>query len=202
VDPRNLNAHYIFDKLVLNVSTRRNPEAPWLTSQMVEILGSWLQPTDRGLEWGAGRSTIWFAKRLAHLTSVESDAGWHAQVKEMIERNHIANVTLHNQSSEPGYVEVVDEIPSNSLNFVLVDGAFARDQCAWRAIPLLKSGGILVIDNIERYLPSTSHSPSARRAGESRWDSASWDAFAAEVANWRHIWTSNGVSDTALWVKP
>jgi len=69
-------------------------------------------------------------------------------------------------------------------------------------VPLLKSGGILVIDNIERYLPSTSHSPSARRAGESRWDSASWDAFAAEVANWRHIWTSNGVSDTALWVKP
>jgi hypothetical protein len=46
-----------------------HPDVPWLTRQAVEILEDWLKPGYVGLEWGSGRSTLWFARRVSHLTS-------------------------------------------------------------------------------------------------------------------------------------
>ncbi|MCK5642361.1 MAG: hypothetical protein KAJ19_16255 [Gammaproteobacteria bacterium] len=48
---------------------RMHPDVPWLTRQAVEILEDWLKPGYVGLEWGSGRSTLWFARRVSHLTS-------------------------------------------------------------------------------------------------------------------------------------
>jgi hypothetical protein len=58
---------YVKNRLALMAYERFNPEQPWLTRNMIEILENWLKPTDVGLEFGSGRSTTWFARRVRHL---------------------------------------------------------------------------------------------------------------------------------------
>lgn len=60
---------------------------------------------------------------------------------------------------------------------------------------LLRPGGVLVLDNAETYLPTTSRSP---------WNSTApatpeWQRFVDLSADWRCVWTTNGVWDTAIW---
>ena len=183
---------------------------PWLTRQANEILQSWLRKTDVGLEWGAGRSTVWFSKRVANLTSVEHDLVWYEKVKAQIAVHGIGNVhlcpiklplTLDKSQSNP-YVAIVDSFPNNGLDFVLVDGKY-RIECTFKVLNKIKPGGLLIIDNINLFLPSDSHSPNSRNkcAGPS---SKEWLLLANMLSSWRCmcIWTSNGVNDTAIWVKP
>ena len=84
----------------------------------------------------------------------------------------------------------------------MVDGDF-RGECALAALPKLKLGGVIIIDNVERYLPheKPSCSPNSRSLNDGC-ESDSWSCFKDLVDGWRSIWTSNGVCDTALWIKP
>jgi predicted O-methyltransferase YrrM len=200
---RNWTPRYAESKLLLKLFQIRYPDAPWLTQQMVEILAGWLRPTDIGLEWGSGRSTLWFSRRLAQLTSVENNPGWHAKVQSMLRENNIANATLHLRATEQEYVGIAEDFAPASLDFALVDGGVARHLCALRAIPILKPGGLLVVDNINWFLESPSRSPGSRKPGDhSRPEFALWDQFRRQVSSWRHVWTTNRVTDTAMWVKP
>lgn len=80
---QHISFKYLVDKVELYLHERAHPDEPWITKQAVATLSSWLKPTDRGLEWGAGRSTAWFARRVAHVTSVESDPVWFERVRQM-----------------------------------------------------------------------------------------------------------------------
>src|SRR5436309_14146462 len=111
---------------------------------MVKILGSWLRPGDSGLEWGSGRSTLWFAKRVDRLLSIEHDEYWHRRISSQILENGIHNVDYRLCLKESEYISSADHLPRESLDFVLVDG-IGRDRCAMAALPLLKSGGSLVL---------------------------------------------------------
>lgn len=209
---RHWSPRYVFNRLMLSGYERLNPDMPWLTRSMIGILASRLKPTDLGLEWGSGRSTVWLAQRVAHLTSVESDPQWIVRVRAMIDKTDSSTrVTLHQADIGPGdvldpansaYVRLGKAIARGSLDFVLVDGAL-RDHCAAVAIDLLKPGGLLIIDNVERYVPQVkkSHSPVARGLGDG-FGSGEWEQVYRRIENWECIWTSNGVTDTALWVKP
>ena len=47
-----------------------------LDAQAISILASVLRPSDNGLEYGSGRSTVWFARRTTSLISVETSRLW------------------------------------------------------------------------------------------------------------------------------
>src|SRR5438093_547044 len=83
---------YIFDRLHQIAYQWRYPDSPWLTELMVNILGSWLRPGDSGLEWGSRRSTLWFAKRVDRLLSIEHDEYWHRRISSQILQKAIHNV--------------------------------------------------------------------------------------------------------------
>jgi hypothetical protein len=68
---RHWTPRYIIDKLKWSAYARQTPDLPWLTPQANQILSTVLHPTDAGIEWGSGRSTVWFSKKLRNLTSVE-----------------------------------------------------------------------------------------------------------------------------------
>ena len=191
---------YIGDRLRVLAYERKHPDAPWLTGSMVSILESWLRSSDVGLEWGSGRSTIWLAKRIKHLVSVEHDKSWHEKVVHELNKQALSNVDYKLCPNEADYVSVVKNLPSESLDFCLVDGQY-RDECANAAIPKIRTGGILVIDNCNWYLPSTSRSPNSRPLRE-RKSTEEWSLFLDLTKNWRCIWTTSGVTDSGLWLKP
>lgn len=203
---RHWSIRYIVDRIALAFHERLNPDAPWLTRTMVEILGCWLQKTDVGVEFGSGRSTIWFAARVAKLISVEHDREWSVRVQQMLSTNGLESKVSYRfadpSNLETSYLAVFSDLADSSTDFFLIDGIF-RDKCAIAAVPKLKPGGLLIVDNANWYLPPPiqQRSPATRVAGEGH-ATALWSDFAETVSRWRCVWTSNGVTDTAFWVKP
>lgn len=182
------------------VYQHRYPNAPWLGREMVRLLENWLTPDDRGFEWGSGRSTMWFAERVGYLVSVEHNEEWYRQVHTTLSDKGVKNVDYQLCRDQSGYCKVASNYPSESFDFCLVDG-IVRDKCALTAISLLKPGGIVIIDDCNRYLPTTSRSPFSRRPMEGP-ETEIWATYLECVKGWRRIWTTNGITDSGLWVKP
>ncbi len=166
-----------------------------------------LRPSDIGAEFGSGRSTLWLARRCAHLISVEHDPVWHAKVAEVLAEQEITNVDYQchpeGESDQTGelsrYVQVARLFGDQTIDFALVDGSY-RDYVALSVLPKIKPGGMLIIDNVNWFLPSPTRSPNSRRPSQAPATTA-WDQVAVQLADWRRIWTSSGVWDTAIFVK-
>ena len=206
---RHWTPRYVVDRLQLMFYARSHPDVPWLCRDAIEILNCWLKPTDRGFEWGSGRSTLWLAQRVSHLTSVEHDEAWAHKVTEKLRANGAAHrVDYHlapdgkEERFDSQYVGIVHELRPGVLDFCLVDGV-SRDHCALACLDKLKPGGIIIIDNVERYVPRVPKSPGPEaRTMEQGPASRMWGRFVQATAEWRCIWTTNNVWDTAVWFKP
>ena len=186
----------------------RHPNLPWLTRGANDFLSSYVISSDFGLEFGSGRSTLWFAARISKLVSVEHDKDWHAKVSASLVQQRLANVDYRYldvaledfSATEMAIREITDPFPAGSFDFVLVDGVH-RDICTREALGLIRPGGILVIDNVNRHLPSNSMSPESRSL-EMGPEEGEWESIAETLKKWRHFWTSSGVTDTAIYFKP
>ena len=204
---RHWTPRYVIARGRVIADQRLHPTHPWLTSQSVKLLSGLLQPDDTALEFGSGRSTRWFAKRVGKLTSVEHDKEWHRQGLERLKIEAISNVYLllrpmdvpESDGSKSGYVQVAHDFADGSVDFCLVDGMY-RGACALAVVPKLRQGGFMAIDNAGWFLPSTSRTPAARAVGTGGYD-ADWDRFIALTSSWRRIWTTSGVTDTVLMFK-
>ncbi len=174
---------------------RLHPDEPWLTPGAVTFLKTALRPDMRGLEFGSGRSTRWYASQLQHLLSIEHHQGWYEKVKAELQQRGVRNVDYrhvalsHPESAPtfpeydplPPYVGVIREHPEASLDFVVVDGHY-RQACVREALSRLKPGGLLLVDDTNMIQPL------------SGWGvPADW-----EVAS--H--TTNGLKFTTVWRKP
>ncbi len=189
--------------------TRRSMgrDKAWLTKDAIVLLSQLLKDTDHVLEFGAGRSTTWFAGMVDHVTSVEDSSEWAEFVRVGAAQQGFTNIDIHvvaattNGIDSPehrdAYVNVAGHLEPESLGMVLVDGHY-RDACALRGVDLVHSGGLLVLDNAETYLPSSTRSPWGIPAPAT----VGWAEFLEKVAAWRCIWTTNGVWDTVIWIKP
>lgn len=197
---------YVANRLRWAWFQSRNGDKPWLTPTAIHILDRLLLPTDIGIEWGSGRSTQWFAKRLKHLTSVEDHPEWYTRVTAQLRDAGISNVAYERydtptpgREAESQYVRAADRFAPRSVGFALVDGQ-AREFCAEAIIEKIAIGGVLVIDNANWYLDHASHSP-ASRGGKGPANPA-WARIQDQLKGWRHVWTSQGVTDTAIWIRP
>ena len=205
---RHRTPRYVYARTRLLFYEHSHPVAPWLTPEAIRMLDSMLMPSDHDLEFGSGRSTIWFAQRVGHLTSVEHDTDWYAVVTGRLKEQELGNVDYMlvplDQPAELGgnseYAHTALAFAVSSLDFVLIDGAY-RDHTARYALTRIRPGGMLIIDNVNRYLPSNSRLPNSR-APTLGTDGQIRGEVAHDLARWRCIWTSSGVSDTAIYVKP
>jgi predicted O-methyltransferase YrrM len=199
--------HYVRARARHAIYQRAHPDAPWLTPEATRLLDSMLRPSDIGAEFGSGRSTLWLARRCAYLTSIEHDKAWHTKVSGTLARERIAHVNYQcHPRNEPdatgdqsAYAKVAQSLGDESIDFALVDGVY-RDYVALFLLPKIRPGGLLVIDNVNWFLPSLTMSPTSLRPPAAP-ATAAWEKVAAALAGWRQIWTSNGVWDTAIFVK-
>jgi Methyltransferase domain len=174
---------------------KRNPDKPWLTPGSVQFCERALAPPMRGWEFGSGRSTVWFAGRLAHLVSVEHDPTWHAIVQKRLATTNSANVDYRlipldhpvDQPEKsvfdplPRYVAAIAAEPDESLDLVVIDGHY-RTNCTRVCLPKLRPGGLLLIDDLNLWacredLPIPADWPSVHES-------------------------TNGIKRTGIWRKP
>ncbi len=199
---------YLSDRTRQALYQRAHPDDPWLTPDSVRLLNSMLRPSDVGAEFGSGRSTTWLAWRCTHLVSVEHDQAWHAKVSAALRDQGITGVDyrLHprDEPDETGdmsaYARVAMSFADESIDFALVDGLY-RDHVAKMLLPKIRPGGMLIIDNVNWFLPGATRSPASRSiAGGPA--GPIWQCVAEQLGCWRRIWTSNGVTDTAIFIRP
>lgn len=199
---------YLWDRVHEHFYQRNHPSLPWLTRAANEFLAGYLQSQDVGLEFGSGRSTVWFASRVRALVSVEHDTGWFNQVQARLSRPGLAPVDYRHLEVEGlaapeaavSISVLLSDLSDCQFDFAVVDGVW-RDYCTQHAIRLLKPGGLLVIDNVNRHLPNTSCSPESRSLAQGP-DGPTWIQLSHTLAGWRSYWTSSGVTDTAFYFKP
>jgi len=192
---------YIYNRIIEKCYRKTHSGEPWLTPQAIRFLEYWIKPGDMMLEFGSGRSTIWFANRVNTLVSVEHDPDWYARVAELIKEKQIQNIIYVKKSIEGSpaeYTQVPKQFENNSLDLILIDGRL-RDICANECLSKLKPGGLMILDNADVYLPSQVMTPNSH---PSRVQSPAWQTFMDVTGAWRQYWTCNGVSATTFFFKP
>jgi hypothetical protein len=137
--------------------------------EAVEWLQNYLKPEMKVFEWGAGGSTLFLAKRVQSVITVEHDPAWKQQIFNHLKRNQFHNVDLelHEPDDSCGsqnrffstdsryeglsfqkYVEAIGKFSDDTFNLVVVDGR-ARPSCICHAISKICQGGYLLLDNSE-----------------------------------------------------
>ena len=191
---------------------RAHPEVPVFVPAAVVLLDAWLRPSDRGFEFGSGRSTSWLAARVAHLITVEHDRRWYARFENRLRERGLGDVVDYRlieaegeQLDEPTdhpYATSIRELDDASLDFALVDGQM-RLRCVQEAIPKIRPGGLLILDGANRYLPNRfedGHSTIDIHRDEPL--NEEWRDVLERLGDWRAMNTTDGLWNTRLWVRP
>ena len=141
-----------------------NPDKPWLCPGTIAFCEAKLSSTMKAFEFGSGRSTIWLARLVGHLISVEYDERWYQEILRRLDLANVRNVDYlsipleHARSAPeqasydplPKYVGVLDRILDHSLDLIVIDGHY-RANCIRHAVPKLASGGYLIVDDVIRW---------------------------------------------------
>ena len=191
---------YAVNRIKVAIYQKLSKNDPWLTLDSITFIEKYLRSSDAGIEWGSGRSTIWFAKKVKSLLSIETDRMWYEKIREKLIEENLYNVELKITAGETyeSLLEQCIDISEESIDFVLIDGAINRHLTAEICIPLLKKGGLLIIDNINWYM----HSPYGNAPDSVTELKSEWTTVSEILRSWRCYWTTNGVTDTAIWFKP
>lgn len=139
---------------------------PWFVHCSIEFLEGRIQPDWMCFEWGSGGSTIWLAELTGGVVSVEHDLDWYDKVYGWLKEYRLDDCTkLYYCPLNNGYAEFILSFPDNHFDLIEIDGR-RRAQCLSLALPKLKPGAILVIDNSER----EEYQESINLAGIKKWE--------------------------------
>jgi hypothetical protein len=138
---------YFYHRVLVLYYQFCKPTAPWLTIDAIRILEQTLTKEMTGFEWGSGRSTVWLAKRVKALVSVEHNADWYATVRCDLANSGCTNVD-YRLSGENSYVDEIRSFCDGTFDFILIDGE-ARSACISAAATKVKPGGHIFIDNAD-----------------------------------------------------
>lgn len=145
-------------------------DVPWWTYDAIDAVEAWLaghgdRSSVRAFEWGSGASTLWLARRVGELHSVEHHRGFGEMIQERLADHPNAALEIvepvpsaapavgsakegHGRLDFATYVDQIDAV-GGEFSLIVVDGR-AREACLVRALDHLTDGGIVVFDNTLR----------------------------------------------------
>ncbi len=164
----------------------KHPDAlPWLTYEAILWLYGRVKEDWQVWEWGSGSSTYFWSAHCAGIHTVEHDPQWCLEITERLKgRNNVEMIHVPASKKNYGnkiydeplayyskakqlffkeYAQAIDARPDDSFDLVIVDGR-ARPSCLLHALPKVKPGGLLLLDNSER-----AHYAKAMREVPSDW---------------------------------
>ena len=129
-------------------------EEPWMVPSAVRALSRVLDSEEASvLELGSGASTMWFAARAKDVVSFEANRDWAQKLRHTLSAGAVDNVSLREVR--------IDETPAalrqlrpDSFDAVVIDcsesAGVDRLDCLAAAAPLVRPGGVLVLDDSDR----------------------------------------------------
>jgi hypothetical protein len=113
---------------------------PWWTYPAIDFLEPRLPRDGRVFEYGCGHSTIWLARRVAEIVSVEHDPEWARRISPLQPAH--AKVVLRKLTA--GYAEEIDH--HGAFDLVVIDGR-ERLECMRRCLGRLSPRGVILWDD-------------------------------------------------------
>jgi predicted O-methyltransferase YrrM len=163
--------NYLKDKNPLSA------KQPWITFRAIDFITKNTHKTDKVFEYGGGGSTLYFLSQVSEVVTVEHDREWFHLLQNNIDpadaprwngqlilpENSVDTTNLDKSqptdyfSEDPkfrnntfkSYSTFICQFKDEFFDLVLIDGR-ARTSCLFHAIPKVKIGGFLVLDNSER----------------------------------------------------
>lgn len=130
---------------------------PWCTYAYTYFIEPRLQKDFLVFEYGSGSSTSFYAKRCAHVVSLENNRNWYEREKK--ELAQYANVELQYVPDGKDFFEYIRN-REERFDLVIVDSANGQEwegkgrvYCAESALPMLSDRGVMVVDDMEQ-IPS------------------------------------------------
>lgn len=123
---------------------------PWYTYPAIEYLRSFAFNECDVFEFGAGNSSVFWARRSRSIISVENNADWFHYVNNIAQNNQLV---IH-RSLENDYVRSLSE-QCKLFHIIVIDGQW-RDRCVSEAIKYLANGGMILLDNSDRIIEKES----------------------------------------------
>lgn len=149
----------------------------WVSFQVLGLLNRRIRSTSKVFEFGGGGSTLYFLDRAGEVVTVEHNGEWFGILSSKVSAAEKARwkgafvpgekglAVSAPDASEPShyyttdeafldsnfkkYASHIDGFPDGYFDCVVVDGR-SRPSCVLHALPKIKPGGCLVLDNSER----------------------------------------------------
>lgn len=150
---------------------------PWLTFQAIDFIESNIHNIDKVFEYGGGASTLYFLGKTKELVTVEHDPEWFQLLQEKVgisdkakwqgqlilpekgvntanldkakPADYYTEASMFANNTFKEYSTFISRFEDGYFDLVLIDGR-ARTSCLYHAIPKVRVGGFLVLDNAER----------------------------------------------------
>jgi hypothetical protein len=142
---------------------------PSIALPAICLMDDYLTKDMNAFEWGSGMSTLFFARRVEQVISVEHDPGWFEKVDSALEywgleactflvapdegcdADYCSQQAGYESVNFRRYVEIIKIFKDDWFDLILVDGR-ARCTCLQIAQRKLKPGGLLVLDDSARMI--------------------------------------------------
>jgi SAM-dependent methyltransferase len=129
------------------------PERPWIVPAAIGWLRRRIRSDWSILELGAGRSTVWFARRAGRVVSFEDNEFWAGHTQSRLDELGLGNVDLRVGPIEE-LPDRVRALPDSSFELVVVDfleaPAVTRIDVLKPAMKKVRPGGLLLLDDSDR----------------------------------------------------
>lgn len=124
-------------------------ELPWLPFRLIDELGQKVGSGSRVFEYGGGGSTLWFLEQGAEVVTVEHHPGWAGELGKRITSDRWTLLQRSADNDYADYVGAIEEYDDDSFDVVVVDGR-ERARCLTAALPKVRPGGLLIVDDVDR----------------------------------------------------
>jgi len=125
---------------------------PWYTYPSIDFLKYRNYEDKNVLEFGAGQSTLWWAKRAKHVFALEGDKKWYESIKNGMPDNvELCSVSMASREENVAQVkEALSARKHPKYDVVVIDGLY-RYEMIEIALSYLAEDGVLICDNAEGY---------------------------------------------------
>ncbi len=155
INPKDLGDIFpaMYEKLKLILGLELNK--PFINYPSIKIFKSYLSKKDVLYEWGSGRSTSFFAKRVYMVHSVESDKKWLNTTENLLKKKNLMNYTLDFHEDDiseeflnaPTLRKTKEEDGKDKV--YVIDGG-PRNLCAQLAGKICKNNDIIYLDDSDK----------------------------------------------------
>jgi hypothetical protein len=121
-------------------------EVPWMNYPVIRFLEDRFRKDFQLFEFGSGYSTLFYARLVQRVTSLEHDEEWLRAVRKIVPEN--VTLIFWEQDINGEYCQVINST-GQKYDVVIVDG-IDRVKCIKQSIEALTSRGVILLDDSQR----------------------------------------------------